>query len=256
MELLHVIIARLIFLRKVRALFGMKEAERTEQPLGALVNNWTSRPYPEKIILEGNFCRLEPLCTEKHALYLFDAYQKAGADMWTYIPEGPFQDVEHFRTMIDKSVASKNVHFAIVNKKTECPVGQFCLMRCDPANGVVEVGYVLFSPALKKTTMATEAHYLLMKYVFENLKYRRYEWKCDSLNAASRKAALRLGFQYEGTFRQAAVSKGRNRDTHWFSIIDREWNCCRLAFERWLSCENFDQGKQKVGLNEIRSAIL
>lgn len=116
-------------------------------------------------------------------------------------------------------------------------------MRCDPVNGAVELGLLLFSSTLRKTTMATEAHYLLMRYVFEDLGYRKYGWKCDSINEASRKAALRLGFQFEGTFRQAAVVKDRNRDTQWFSIIDRESIYCRSAFQKWLNEQNFKEGK-------------
>lgn len=234
----------------------MVEVNKKRQPLGAVVENWTARPCLKKITLEGRFCALEPLEKEKHAVGLFEAFQKTGTEMWTYIPVGPFDSLQDYRAMLDKLTASNNVHFAILNKTSGRPVGQICLMRCDPANGVVEVGYVLFSSELRKTTMATEVQYLLMKYVFESLKYRRYEWKCDSLNAPSRKSALRLGFQFEGTFRQAAVNKGRNRDTQWFSVIDAEWSCCRLAFEKWLNDENFEKGKQKVSLSDIRRTLL
>ncbi|GAV49363.1 hypothetical protein ZYGR_0N07700 [Zygosaccharomyces rouxii] len=226
------------------------------QTLGTVVQNWTTRPRPSKIVLQGNLCTLEPLNGEKHAKDLFESFKEAGDEFWTYIPIGPFDRLDDYRALVDKLSVSDDAHFAIINKEKGRAVGQLCLMRCDPANGVVEVGFVLFSPHLWKTTMATEAHYLPMKYVFEDLGYRRYEWKCNSHNGPSRKAAYRLGFQFEGTFRQAEVVKGRNRDTQWFSIIDKEWIDCRSAFDRWLSGENFEDGKQKLALSEIRSKIL
>ncbi|GAV54268.1 hypothetical protein ZYGR_0AK07710 [Zygosaccharomyces rouxii] len=227
----------------------------TSQTVGTVVQGWTTRPLPSKIVLEGSLCTLEPLSGEKHAKDLFKSFKEAGDEFWTYIPIGPFDRLENYRALVDKISASDDVHFAIVSKENGRAVGQLCLMRCDPVNGVIEIGFVLFSPYLKKTTMATEAHYMLMKYVFEGLGYRRYEWKCNSLNGPSRKAALRLGFQYEGTFRQAEVVKGRNRDTQWFSIIDKEWIHCRSAFEKWLNDDNFEGGKQKQALTEIRGRV-
>lgn len=143
----------------------------------------------------------------------------------------------------------------MIDRATNRAVGTLALMRIDPANGVIEVGSVTFSPLLKRTPASTEAQYLLMKYAFDTLGYRRYEWKCDDLNAPSRKAAVRLGFRYEGTFRQAIVYKGRNRDTAWYSIVDGEWPAVAAAFEAWLSPDNFDtQGSQRQSLTAIRAA--
>ena len=140
----------------------------------------------------------------------------------------------------------------MVDRTTGKAVGTLALMRMDPGNGVIEVGHVTFSPKLQRTALSTEAQYLLMRRVFDELGYRRYEWKCDSLNAPSRATAQRLGFQFEGIFRQAVVYKGRTRDTAWFSIIDSEWPARRAAFERWLAPENFDEnGVQRRRLGEM-----
>lgn len=235
----------------------MKLINDCNQEVGSLVKDWQPRPWPEKATINGKYCRLEPLNSNKHAAQLFEAYKKLGNDaIWTYIPVGPFDNFETYRDFINGRANSTDaIHYAIVSNTTHRAVGTFCLMRIDKENGVTEVGFVIFSPDLQKTTMATEAHYLLMKHVFEVLKFRRFEWKCSSLNEPSRRAATRLGFQYEGTFRQAAVMKGRNRDTNWFSVIDKEWKSCRKAFELWLSEENFQNGKQIKGLAEIRNGF-
>lgn len=233
----------------------MTEVNSYNQVLGERIQDWQPRQAPEAVTLEGKSCVLEPLSGDKHAKQLFDAYKNTPT-IWTYIPIGPFEDVSTYRNVVDLLVASRDTHFAIIDKTTGRAVGQICLLRADPQNGVVEVGYVIFSQELKRTTMAAEAQYLLMKYVFDSLKYRRYEWKCDSLNAPSRNAAQRLGFQFEGTFRQAQVNRNRNRDTQWFSILDKEWPTCRQVFEAWLSDDNFNNGRQKAGMNEIRDAIV
>lgn len=138
------------------------------------------------------------------------------------------------------------IHFAVIDQQTDQPIGSLALMRIDAKNGVVEVGHVHFSPLLSRTAMATEAHWLLMHYVFATLGYRRYEWKCNSLNEPSRRAALRLGFQYEGRFRQALVIKGHNRDTDWFSIIDSEWPQIDKAMQQWLAADNFSADGQQL----------
>lgn len=235
----------------------MKVFNDCNQELGISIKDWQTRPWPEKVTVKGEYCRLEPLDSDKHALELFEAYKKSENDgIWTYISIGPFTEFKSYRDFLSDLADSANeVHYAIVSNTTGRAVGTFCLMRIDRENGVVEVGFVVFSPELQKTTMATEAHYLLMKHVFDVLKYRRFEWKCNSLNVPSRRAAIRLGFQYEGTFRQVAVSKGRNRDTQWFSVIDKEWEICRKAFELWLNQENFTEGKQKQGLVNIRKTF-
>ena len=143
----------------------------------------------------------------------------------------------------------------MIDSRTGLPVGSLALMRIDPKNGVMEVGHVHFSPLLSRTPASTEAQWLLMRYAFETLGYRRYEWKCNSFNEPSRKAALRLGFQFEGRFRQALVIKGHNRDTDWFSIIDGEWPALNLAFQKWLAVDNFTaDGKQRQSLETLRKA--
>ncbi|AJR37136.1 BAQ_1a_G0027610.mRNA.1.CDS.1 [Saccharomyces cerevisiae] len=226
------------------------------QEVGADVEGWTTRAFPEKVVLKGNTCRLEPLDREKHGSELFSAYGKAGQKLWTYLPAGPFTNLEEYLEFIKELNETKDtVPFAIINKETERAVGTLCLIRIDEANGSLEVGYVVFSPELQKTIIATEAQFLLMKYVFDDLQYRRYEWKCDSLNGPSRRAAMRLGFKYEGTFRQVVVYKGRTRDTQWFSIIDKEWLRIRKTFEEWLDKTNFENGKQKRGIAAIRESL-
>lgn len=148
---------------------------------------------------------------------------------------------------------SDPIHFAVIDNQTQLPVGSLALMRIDPKNGVVEVGHVHFSPLMSRSPLSTEAQYLLMRYVFDELGYRRYEWKCNSLNEPSRRAALRLGFQYEGRFRQALVVKGHNRDTDWFSILDKEWQALECAFQNWLATDNFTaDGKQIRSLESWR----
>ncbi|CAI4562439.1 CPA_1a_G0031610.mRNA.1.CDS.1 [Saccharomyces cerevisiae] len=227
------------------------------QEVGADVEEWTTRVFPEKVVLKGNYCRLEPLDREEHGSDLFNAYTKAGQKLWTYLPVGPFNNLEEYLEFIRELNETRDtVPFAIINEETNRAVGTLCLIRIDEANGSLEVGYVVFSPELQKTIIATEAQFLLMKYVFDDLQYRRYEWKCDSLNGPSRRAAIRLGFKYEGTFRQAVVYKGRTRDTQWFSIIDKEWTYIRKTFEEWLDRTNFENGRQKRGLATIRENLL
>ncbi|CAI4065070.1 hypothetical protein SUVC_08G4170 [Saccharomyces uvarum] len=227
------------------------------QEVGADVEGWTTRAFPERVVLKGNHCRLEPLDREKHGPELFNTYGKAGEKLWTYLPVGPFNNLEEYLEFINELNETKDtVPFAIINEETKRAVGTLCLIRIDQASGSLEVGYVVFSPELQKTIIATEAQFLLMKYVFDDLQYRRYEWKCDSLNGPSRRAAMRLGFKHEGTFRQVVVYKGRTRDTQWFSIIDKEWIHIRKTFEQWLDEKNFENGRQKQGLATIRENLL
>lgn len=225
------------------------------QPIGTALPDWTARARPDDITLQGRSCRLEPVDVQRHAPALFDAYaQMADGSDWTYMPVGPFTDLAHYQQHLEAAAASADPrHWAVIDQRTGLAVGTLALMRMDPANGVIEVGYVTFSPLMKRSPVSTEAQYLLMKYVFDELGYRRYEWKCDALNGPSRQAAQRLGFSFEGVFRQALVYKGRNRDTAWFSIIDSEWPQRRAAFEQWLAESNFDeQGQQKTSLVQIR----
>jgi len=228
-----------------------------QQPIGEPLPGWTVRPRPSRSPIEGRYCRLEPLDPQRHAADLHAAYSQApdGRD-WTYMSVGPFADAASYRDYVELAAASADpMHYAVIERKTGSAVGTMALMRIDPANGVVEVGHVMFSPLLKNTPVSTEAQYLLMKHAFDELGYRRYEWKCDSLNAPSRQAAARLGFRFEGIFRQAIVYKGRTRDTAWFSIVDGEWPALRTAFEQWLAPENFDaQGRQRASLAALRGA--
>ena len=226
------------------------------QPIGEALPNFSLGEMPTIKVLEGVYCRLERLSTEKHLDDLSEFYLEANTNPadWTYLFLSPLKDKEELRTLLTKQEASADpYYFSIVSKETEKAIGTLSLMRIEPKYRVIEVGAVTYSDTLKHTRIATEAQYLLAKYVFETLQYRRYEWKCDSLNMPSRRAAERLGFVYEGTFRQAVVYKGRSRDTAWFSMIDKEWPHNKRSFERWLSKDNFDsQGKQKQSLQTIR----
>ncbi|APR38223.1 GNAT family N-acetyltransferase [Paraburkholderia sp. SOS3] len=214
------------------------------QPIGLPVTNWEGVPKPDGTALTGRYCRLERLDVERHANELYDAYGQApDARDWTYLSAGPFESFDAFRAHLTRIAATADpFHYTVIDTAKGKAVGTLALMRIDASNGVIEVGFVTFSRLLQKTRAATEAIYLLMRYAFDTLGYRRFEWKCDSLNAPSRSAALRFGFTFEGIFRQAIVVHGRNRDTAWFSIIDSEWPAIRTAFDTWLEPENFDAG--------------
>lgn len=207
--------------------------------------------------MAGRFCAVEPLDAERHASDLFaaNAEDREGR-LWTYYPYGPFATLGKYRDWIDSACADTHRLFhAICDTASGKAVGVAAYINAQPAVGVVEIGSLVFSPRLQRRPTATEAMYLMMRRVFDELRYRRYEWKCDSLNAPSRAAAARLGFQYEGLFRQATITRGRNRDTTWFSIIDDEWPALREAFERWLDPGNFDAaGKQRHSLASLRGA--
>ncbi|MES2208264.1 MAG: GNAT family protein [Pseudomonadota bacterium] len=218
-----------------------------DQPISAEIPNWTPRAKPSRMPIAGRYCRLEPLQADCHANDLFEALKVASNDSdWTYLIAGPFHDKASYHEYAENiSKSDDPLHFAVIDLATGLALGTLALMRIDAANGVMEVGYVTYSPKLQRTRAATEAHYLLMRYAFDELGYRRYEWKCDNLNAPSRAAALRMGFQFEGIFRQASVYKGRNRDTAWFSMLDSEWPSIRTGFELWLAAENFDHNGQQ-----------
>ncbi|HDU8609645.1 TPA: GNAT family N-acetyltransferase [Morganella morganii] len=235
----------------------MSQINAFGQTVGDIVPDWTARPYPARISAEGRHCRIDPL-SPSHADDLYRAFSLApDGRYWTWLPDEPPADLNEYRARTEKNAQSSDpLFFTITDKHTGKAVGLFSLMRTDEKNGVTEVGHVHFSPLLSGTVMSTEAHWMLMKYVFDTLGYRRYEWKCDSLNAPSRNAALRLGFQYEGCFRQARVVKGRTRDTEWFSITDREWPVVNHALEQWLSDDNFTpEGKQIRSLASLRDAV-
>jgi RimJ/RimL family protein N-acetyltransferase len=196
---------------------------------------------------------LEPLDADQHAAALWEAVRGHDA-LWDWLPDGPYADAESFRAAVAaKQDAAGFVYLAIVPRATGEAAGWASYMRIDAPNGVIEVGSILLSPGLQRTTAATEAMYLMARHVFEELGYRRYEWKCNALNEPSRRAALRLGFTFEGIFRQHLVVKGRNRDTAWFSMLDKEWPARKRAFEAWLAPENFDgEGRQLKGLEALR----
>ncbi len=208
--------------------------------------------------MAGRYCRLEPIDPARHAE---DLYRASALDTsrrnFTYLLSGPFDSFDAYRQWMESSCLGDDPLFhAIVDADTGKAAGVAAYMRIDPKNGTIEIGNINFSPLLQRKRAATEAMYLMMKRVFE-LGYRRYEWKCDTQNAPSRAAAQRLGFSYEGIFRQAVVYKGRSRDTAWYSVIDSEWPALERAFRRWLNPANFDdRGKQRVRLSELTGSLL
>jgi RimJ/RimL family protein N-acetyltransferase len=219
--------------------------------------DWTRAKLPRRETLSGATVRLEPLDVDKHARPLFTASHSEDAEepIFRYLPYGPFAGFDDFAAWLDKCTASKDpLFFAIVDGESGTPQGMASFMRIAPEHGVIEIGHIWFSPALRRTRMATEAIYLMARHAFDDLGYRRLEWKCDAENDRSRRAAERFGFTFEGVFRQHLVVKGRNRDTAWFSILDGEWPAVRAGFEAWLSSANFDSlGHQKRSLSEIRT---
>lgn len=222
-----------------------------EQPVGFPVPGWTPRPLPLRTPMVGRYCRVEPLDVIRHADQLFEANcQDEGGRNWTYLFAEPPVDLDAYRAWLAARAATDDPLFhAIIDGRTGRAVGVASYMRVDPGSGVMEVGHINFSPSLQRTRAATDSMFVMMRRAFDELGYRRYEWKCDSLNAPSQAAARRLGFQYEGLFRQAVVYKGRNRDTAWFSILDSEWPALKNAFERWLDPSNFDDsGRQRQPL--------
>jgi RimJ/RimL family protein N-acetyltransferase/ribosomal protein S18 acetylase RimI-like enzyme len=210
--------------------------------------DWKAPPFPPAEVLDGRYCRLEPIDPDRH---LDDIWAAIGGHdhIWTWMPAHPPKDRESYRELLATMAAKPGiVPFAVIDKADGKAKGHLWLMEIRPEHGVFEVGYITYSPSLQRTKVATEAIYLCGAYGF-SLGYRRYEWKCNNLNEPSKRAALRFGFQYEGLFRQHMVVKGRNRDTAWFSILDSEWPVRAQGFERWLAPENFDaQGRQKLSL--------
>lgn len=229
------------------------------QPIGAEVPGWTARPRPPRSAMTGRYARVEPLDPLRHGadLWAADAADREGR-MWTYMGYGPFADEKAYRVHLERQARSDDpLFFAIVDRADGRAKGVASYLRIDSANGVVEVGHIALSPGLQRTRVATEAMHLMMRRAFDELGYRRYEWKCDDLNAPSRRAAERLGFRYEGTFHQAMVYKGRNRDTAWYAVLDAEWPTLRAAFEAWLDPGNFDENdRQRRSLGELRALAL
>jgi RimJ/RimL family protein N-acetyltransferase len=215
---------------------------------------WQAPPRPARVTLAGRLCRVEPLTTD-HAVALHEANSLDTAGrMWEYLAYGPFATEAAYRDWVAQKARSEDpLFFAIVDGARGAAVGVASYLRIDPPNGVIEVGHLAYSPRLQRTPAATEAMYLMMRHAFE-LGYRRYEWKCNARNAASRSAAERLGFTFEGVFRQHMIVKGRNRDTAWYSVIDGEWPRVRAGFERWLDPANFDRdGRQRRTLADCRA---
>jgi RimJ/RimL family protein N-acetyltransferase len=225
------------------------------QTIGDPVPGWTERPRPPLTVLPGRLVRLEPLDAAKHASALHAAYSlDADARHWTYLPYGPFDSAVDYAHWVE-CVQSQDdaLYFAVVNSATGEPAGVAAYVRIDPPMGSIEVGHLRFSRSLQRTPASTEAMYLMMARVFDELGYRRYEWKCDSLNAPSLAAAKRLGFRFEGTFKNAVVAKGHNRDTAWLSITDAEWPSVKAALEAWLAPGNFDARQcQRRKLEDLR----
>lgn len=225
------------------------------RPLGAPVANWTAPATPTGEGLSGRYVELEQLSAEAHAALLYREF--AGNDeVWDYMPNGPFSSAaQYHRWVRDHEGSSDPLFYAIRNLESGHWEGVASYLRMAPKSGSIEVGYISYAPALQRTRAATETMYLMMKWAFE-AGYRRYEWKCNALNAPSRRAAQRLGFSFEGVFRQADVVKGRNRDTAWFAVIDSDWPALKEAFEAWLSPANFDEnGQQQERLGDLTRLV-
>ncbi|WP_319637342.1 GNAT family N-acetyltransferase [Pacificispira spongiicola] len=229
------------------------------QLIGPPVPDFVKRPHPPRAAMTGRFCRVEPLSVDAHAADLFAANETApDARYWTYLPYGPFKTLSDYKDWMAKTCLGEDpLFYAIIDLATGRAVGVASYLRIDAANGVIEVGHIHFSPLMQGSPASTEAMYLMMARVFDELGYRRYEWKCNNLNEASKAAARRLGFTYEGTFRQMSVVKGHNRDTAWFAILDHEWPAVKAAFQKWLAPDNFDaDGRQKVRLSDLTAEAL
>jgi RimJ/RimL family protein N-acetyltransferase len=226
------------------------------QPVGRPLPGWQPPPLPPRTSMQGRFCRVVPI-DQRFAPELFESYaaDREGRT-WTYLPYGPFTtEHEYVRWMRETCFGADPMFYAVVDGASGRARGVAAHLRIDANAGSIEVGHIHFSPAMQRTPVATESMYLMMQRVFA-LGYRRYEWKCDALNATSRAAAERLGFQFEGIFRQARVYKGRNRDTAWYSIVDGEWPALARAFETWLSPDNFDDARQqRLSLSALTRAV-
>jgi RimJ/RimL family protein N-acetyltransferase len=231
----------------------------TDQNTHGDVVDWTGGEPPRRVTLEGRTVRVEPLDSGRHASDLWElaAGPRADPAQWDYLAIGPYESEKPFRTELETRAASTDpLFFAVVDPVSGAAQGIASLLRIDPANGVAEIGHIWFGAPLQRSTAATEAIYLLTDYVMTTLGYRRFEWKCNDLNQRSRRAAKRFGFTYEGTFRNHMVVKGRNRDTAWYAIIDRDWPTVKAGFEAWLNLGNFDaSGNQIRTLEQCRAAM-
>lgn len=227
------------------------------QPVGPALPDWTPRAVPAPTELRGRYCRLVPLTVE-HAVGLFDAVTvDPSGRQWTYLSYGPFTGLDEFTAFVGATVADPgHVTLTVLDAITDTPLGWASYLRIDPAIGSVEVGGVTFGSALQRTPAATEAQYLMAAHAIDDLGYRRYEWKCDALHERSRAAAVRLGFRYEGTWRNATMYKGRSRDTAWYSLIDADWSLLAPVISRWLEPSNVDaDGRQLTALSELTARV-
>ena len=228
------------------------------QPVGLALDGWTAPPLPSRSSLVGRHCRVEPLDPARHAE---DLYEATAADVegriWTYLSYGPFGSRTELRSWAEAAAAREDpFFFAIVDEADGRAAGVASYLRIAPAAGLIEVGNICYPPRLQRTTAATEAMVLMMRNAFE-LGYRRYEWKCDALNAPSIAAAERLGFSFEGVFRQATIFRGRNRDTAWFAIVDEDWEVLKTQYERWLDPDNFNAtGEQRKSLSSLTAPFV
>ncbi len=216
------------------------------------LSRWTPRPRPPRQIHEGRYGRLEPLNAARHGDQLYQASSQQDAErLWHYSSDGPYPDRPSFEAWLKKNEASVDpLMFVVIDRATGRVEGRQTFMRIAPEHGVIEIGYIMYGPAIARTRVATEAFFLFARHAFDDLGYRRFEWKCDNANEPSKIAALRFGFTFEGLFRQHMVYKGRNRDTAWYSMLDCEWPRIRRAFEDWLAPDNFaSDGRQKTKLN-------
>jgi RimJ/RimL family protein N-acetyltransferase len=232
----------------------MTRTNHLGQPIGEPVAGWVPARRPPRTSIEGRFAIVEPLDPARHTSSLFEAISEdASGETWTYMGYGPFASRAEYEGWLSATCSGDDPFFhAIVERASGRALGVASHLRIDPNAGVIEVGHIHYAPRLQRTAAATEAMYLLMRRVFEELGYRRYEWKCDALNAPSRAAAARLGFTYEGTFRQATIYKGRNRDTAWYAIVDRDWPHLRAAYDAWLDPSNFGpDGRQRRSLSAL-----
>ena len=226
-----------------------------EKPLllGKGLPEWTARKLPPRKILEGRYCRLEPLDPKKHGDDLVAVFKTTDPKSWVYLFHGPHTDEAGIRKWLNESATVGGfIYYTIIDLATGRAAGIASYMRMDPANGVIEVGSIHYSDKLKQTRASTEAMFLMIRHVFDDLGYRRYEWKCNSFNTPSRRTALRLGFRFEGIFRNHMIVKGHSRDTAWFAITDDEWQALKSAYEKWLAPDNFDStGKQRASLSTM-----
>ena len=211
-----------------------------------------ARPL-SRVALGGELVRLEPVDVARHAGQLFAA-QSSAPELWAYLPYGPFESETAFRVWLtERAATSDPLFYAIIERSSGRALGMASFLRVEQGHGVIEVGHIWYSPVLQRTRLATDAMYVMVRHVFDDLGYRRYEWKCNALNEPSRRAAVRLGFTFEGVFRQHMVIKGENRDTAWYSMLDGEWPAAKAAFEAWLRPENFDaEGRQLRSLADLR----